>query len=67
MYCIRPADINQYFKLQMHILKYSSWQVSYSYMFRQRDAILTDSDKKQYTIQHTKLFTVSPKMERLIY
>ena len=33
----------------MHLLKYNSWQVSNSYMFRHQDAILRDSSRtKEY-------------------
>jgi len=36
-------------------------------MFRHRSAILTDSDKINYIIQHTKPVNVSLSLKQLIY
>jgi len=43
-YIIRHTSCrcNQHFKQSMHVLKHSSWQVSYCYMFRHHGVNLTE-------------------------
>jgi hypothetical protein len=46
---------NQCMNQQMHLIKYSSWQVSNCYMFRHRGAILRELQNRGVQIQHANL------------
>ena len=52
----RACSYSRYTNKQMHSIKYNSWKISNSYMFRHRGAILRDSSRtKELQVQQAHL------------